>query len=156
MRWIKRGIGCLGMLLLLGTLLFSAQVFTGTYPVAPSYNRTFADEVSNRDTGVSDADLLEVGGFVPSSADAAEHSMNRKHAAGGFLAAPWIPVSYIHKSSRESSLFQQEQKYLRPYIVIAYPANRKNGVTDHAIQSMSNPDSRIQAFAYHVAKLTAG
>ena len=146
------------MMMTLGTVMFPVQVFAGKFQTPSSFmNPAAAMETSASGSGVSDADFLTTENGTSSSSDAAAHSMNRKtNDADGFLAAPWIPVSYIHQSANESSLIQQNPKYLSTYTVKEYPANKKNIVTDHTIRSLSNPDSRIQAFAFHVSKLTAG
>ncbi len=140
-RNIKRGIGFLVLLLILGTVVFSVQVFSGkiqTASVSPDLSVS-ADDAALA-AGITDADVLTAGGDVTSEEVTGTHTMNRKtNDAGGFLA-----------------LLQQNAKYFNTYTVKKYTASKKNIVTDHTIRSQSNPYGRIQVFDFHVSKLTAG
>ena len=142
-RWMKLGIGCLVMIMVLETALFSIQTFTG---------RLQSDSYPNNQNAVATAvvsDSSATGGFV-------SHAMNSRADTDGLFAAPWIPVSYIQQAIGESSLPQQNPRFLSLFISTVYTSDIADGVTDRTIRGRSNSGSLMQALVFHISRLTAG
>jgi len=89
-------------------------------------------------------------------AQAPAHAVDSQPQPSGFLAVPWIPVSFIRQSMKESSFLQQAQRFFRDFSIKSYPSDKKVGVTDRTVRNQSNLEYSMQAFILHVAKLTAG
>ncbi len=145
------------MIMMLGTALFSIQAFTA--PLQPASSRNISN---GPDDGAGSGDVSQTGTLTPPEADlsipvdAAAHSMNSRPESKGFLAVPWIPVSYIRQAIKESSLLQQGKKDLRPFRCISYPSSQTIGVTDRTIRNQINSTFLLQALALHISRLTAG
>lgn len=155
---IKLGIGCLLIIMMLGTALFSVQAFTGKFQsdAFSSSKDSSINKSLNNNIKDSESGSPETNPSSSSTATPIAHSMDSSPESNGFLAVPWIPVSFIRQSMKEASLLQQEQKFLRIFIIRPYPSDKKMEVTDRTIQNQTNSLCLLQTLDFHISRLTAG
>lgn len=155
---IKLGIGCLLIIMMLGTALFSVQAFTGKFQsdIFSSSTNSSINKSLDNNLQVGESGSCETNPSASSSATPITHSMDSSPETNGFLAVPWIPVSFIRQSMKEASLLQQDQKFLRIFIIRPYPSDKKIEVTDRTIQNQTNSNCLLQVLDFQISKLTAG
>jgi len=183
---MKFAIGGLVTVMMLGTALFSVQAFTGRFQPNSFQNsteETIAEKTTNEtapiisaaspettdaSTSTNASTTAEISIVADSSKttsqttaesqpdQAPSHSVDSQSQPSGFLAVPWIPVSFISQSMKESSFLQQEQRFLRDFSIKPYPFGKAGEVTDRTVRNQSNLEYSMQALILHIAKLTAG
>ncbi|MHB1484086.1 MAG: hypothetical protein ACYCYI_05425 [Saccharofermentanales bacterium] len=161
-KWVKLEIGFLIAVMMLGTALFSIQAFTGSFqPETDASSAFFAspdiDGSPAADSDRNDTDrTAETTDVAKPQTEPASHSMDSNPEAKGFLAAPWIPASFIRQSMSQDVSFEKLNRLIRTYTIKSYPVDKTPDITDRNIRNMTNKGYHKQVLSMHIAKLTAG
>lgn len=147
---MKLGIGCLMLLMMLGTALFSVQVF------AQSESSDISTIATTQDTIADQAQDGTVATVDTTQSGTSAHSMDTSPENKGFTAVPWFPASFIRQTLNRISNLEKTEKSLRNHTDKPYPVDNNRTVTDRILRMSSNVYYFYQTHLLQVSKLTAG